>query len=207
MSAAEAGVQPGYEGEHMSRSPHMQREAGETGAPRSFTSRIAGFSFRHKWYVVAAWVLLIVVSGAAASGLNKVLTNDQKDLSNSDSAQATRLIHGRFGDQPFTELVVTRSAVDTVDSPVFQAQVTGLEAQILALPGVTSVASYLDTNDPSMVSKDRHAALTSITLAGKSDVVEKHVALVTLGVKNTCPYSAPVSRTATIMLVPVAPAK
>src|ERR1700693_1840000 len=89
-------------------------------ATKSFTSRIAGFSFRHKWWVLAAWVLAIVVSGAASSGLGKVLTSEFKDLSNSDSAQATRIVNKTFGERPPTEIVVTRSERDTVDSPAFQ---------------------------------------------------------------------------------------
>jgi len=28
---------------------------------RSFTARVAGFCFRHKWYVLAAWLVVIVM--------------------------------------------------------------------------------------------------------------------------------------------------
>ncbi len=58
----------------------------------SFTGRIASFSFRHKWYVLAAWLLLFLLAGAASAGLGKVLTNEQTDLSHSDSQQAHQLI-------------------------------------------------------------------------------------------------------------------
>src|SRR5579884_1872139 len=135
----------------------------------SFTGRIASFSFRHKWYVLAAWLLVIVGAGVLSSGLSKVLTNDSKDLSNSDSAQALRQIKQRFGEQPLTELVITRSDTATVDQPAFQQTVAALAATLRTTPGVAQVATYAETGDPGMVSADRHAALTSITHGGNQD--------------------------------------
>lgn len=135
----------------------------------SFTGRAAAFSYRHKWRVLGAWVLLIVLAGVAASGLSKVLTTDQKDLSNSDSAQATRLIHDRFGNQPLTEVVVVRDNSATVSDPTFQTTVQTLASTLQGTKGVAQVQTYYSANDPSMVSADKHATLVSIVLAGNGD--------------------------------------
>jgi hypothetical protein len=52
------------------------RTGGSQMSPKlSFTGRIAGFSFRHKWLVLGAWLVLIVAAGALSSGLGKLLTN------------------------------------------------------------------------------------------------------------------------------------
>lgn len=151
---------------------------------RSFTARIAGFSFRHKWYVLSVWLLIFVVSGVASSGLSKVLTSEQKDLSNSASAQASRVIKAHYGERPLTELVVTRSDADTVESPNFQAQVSGLADQLRGTAGVAAVATIIGTHDPSMVSQDRHAALTSITLTDTLADADKHIGGVIATVQN-----------------------
>ena len=141
----------------------------------SFTGKIASFSFRHKWIVLAAWLVLLAASVVAASGVGSALTTEQKDLSGSDSAVALDLIEERFGEQQARETLIVRSEADTVDSPQFQALVRDLGARIAATEGVAQVVTYLDTDDPAMVSADRHAALTSITMAGNKEDGEKKV--------------------------------
>jgi RND superfamily putative drug exporter len=141
----------------------------------SFTGKIAGFSFRHKWTVLAAWLVVLVISAVAASGVGSVLTTEQKDLSGSDSAVALDLQQERFGERPAHETLVVRSETATADAPAFQALVRDLGARIAATEGVAQVATYLDTGDPSMVSADRHAVLTSIEMAGDQEQAEKHI--------------------------------
>jgi RND superfamily putative drug exporter len=103
------------------------------------------------------------------------LTTEQKDLSGSDSAVAFDLQEERFGERPAHETMVVRSETDTTDTPAFQALVRDLGARIAATEGVAQVATYLDTGDPAMVSADRHAALTSIVMAGDQEQAEKHI--------------------------------
>src|SRR3712207_5659379 len=122
----------------------------------SFTGKIASFSFRHKWYVLAAWLVIFVASAVAASGVGSALTTEQKDLSGSDSAVAFDLIEERFGERPAQETLIVRSETDTVDSPQFQAFVRDRGARIAATEGVAAVATYVETGDPAMVSADRH---------------------------------------------------
>ncbi|MBI2723418.1 MAG: MMPL family transporter, partial [Chloroflexi bacterium] len=141
----------------------------------SFTGRIAGYSFRHKWYVLAAWVLLVVLSAAASAGIGDVLTSEQKDFSGSESATAKQLIDDRFGDRPLVETLVIRSETQTADSPEFQAFVAQTAARLKDTTGVTDVQTYLTTGDPSMVSPDRHAALANVTLSSDRKVAEKDV--------------------------------
>ncbi len=152
---------------------------------RSFTSRIASFSFRHKWYVLGAWLILLVTAGVLSTGLGKTLTTDFRDLSHSDSRVGKDLIDSRFGARPLTEELVVRSETDTVDSPAFQSLVNGLAGQIRGLKGVQNVQTYIDTQSPSMVSADRHAALTAVTLSSDEKTAESDVAAVIDAVKGT----------------------
>src|SRR5215216_237618 len=108
----------------------------------SFTGKIASFSFRHKWYVLAAWLVVFAVSVVAAAGVGSVLTTEQKDLSGSDSAKAFDLVEQRFGEQPANETVVVRSETRTVDSAEFQTLVRDLGARLAATAGVAQAATY-----------------------------------------------------------------
>jgi putative drug exporter of the RND superfamily len=141
----------------------------------SLTGRIASYSFRHKWYVLAAWVLLVVMSAAASAGIADVLTTEQKDFSGSESATAKQLIDDRYGDRPLVETLVIRHEALTADSPEFQSFVAQTAARLKDTKGVTDVQTYLTTGDPSMVSQDRHAALANVTLSSDNKVAEKDV--------------------------------
>jgi RND superfamily putative drug exporter len=149
----------------------------------TFTGRIAGFSFRHKWWVLAVWLIMLVGSGAAASGMGKVLSTEMKDLSGSESAKAKDLIEDRLGKQPLTETLVIRNEQLTADDPSFQSLVNDLSRRIGLVKGVQGVMTYLEAGDPSMVSADRHAALTSIRLGTDPDKAEDDVVPVVEAVK------------------------
>ena len=66
----------------------------------------------------------------------------------------------------------------TVDDPAFKAYVTGLAAAIDALGPkvVDGAATYYQTKDPTLVSKDKHATLIPVVMAGKQDTAMKNVA-------------------------------
>ena len=51
---------------------------------------------RHRWAVVAAWVVVFLVSGVAASGLSALLTN-RFSIPGSDTAKAEKILHDHFG--------------------------------------------------------------------------------------------------------------
>ncbi|HEY7197178.1 MAG TPA: MMPL family transporter [Gaiellaceae bacterium] len=54
------------------------------------------FVLRRRWPVIAAWIVLFVVSGWASSGLSKLLTN-RFSIPGSDTARAEKILHDQFG--------------------------------------------------------------------------------------------------------------
>src|SRR4029450_6246252 len=54
---------------------------------------------RFGWGVCAAWIVVVVVSGIAASGLNSLLTN-RFVLPGADSEKAGKILEKNFGDKP-----------------------------------------------------------------------------------------------------------
>jgi RND superfamily putative drug exporter len=128
-------------------------------------------SARHPWRVVGAWVAAVVV-GVVAIGalLGGSLTTEGNPTNNPQSERAKDALDKAFPPTvgaAVTDIVVLRSSRYTVDAPQFEALVRGIVADVRRAGGVRSVHSYLDTRDPSLVTKDRHA--TMVQFAADSD--------------------------------------
>src|SRR3712207_6710862 len=54
------------------------------------------FVIRYRWVVLAAWLVVFVVSGMAASGLSDLLTN-RFSLPGTDTARAEKILEDQFG--------------------------------------------------------------------------------------------------------------
>ena len=84
-----------------------------------------------------------------------------------------------FGNLAVDVVAIYRSPYLEVSDPAFKAEVDETLARIPA-GTTTSVATFWDTRDPSMVSTDRHATTVMISLAGggQSEIAEKNNVLV-----------------------------
>src|SRR5512132_3876074 len=60
---------------------------------------LARTMIRFRWVVLVAWIVALVVSGIAASGLNSLLTN-RFVLPGADSEKAGKILERNFGDKP-----------------------------------------------------------------------------------------------------------
>ncbi|HEX8859755.1 MAG TPA: MMPL family transporter [Actinomycetes bacterium] len=133
---------------------------------------VARWSAKHRLRVIGLWVVLFVVGGwLTSSYLSGALTTQVNFTNNPDSKQAQTLLEQRLtGPRRSNEVVIVRSASQTVTDPGFQAYVTRLKANVDALgPAVVQ-----QTTDPyqaggRFVSKDRHATLIPVTMAGTLD--------------------------------------
>ena len=115
---------------------------------RSTTARIAAWSVRHRWRVLAAW-LAVIFAAVAASSLVAADT-DIEMKAPGEAGRALELFDQRFGtgEQSTREVVVFSHPSMTVDDPVYRRQVEGLMADLRALRttetevlGQTSVTS------------------------------------------------------------------
>ena len=137
---------------------------GETsdGAGLVFTGRIASWSARHRWWVIAASVLVIVL---AMFVLNTVETKTLDYNGEGESALGVDLINDRFqfNSAPTEQLVFSNPSVDAQD-PAFRSTVQGLVDRLRSLPETKSVVSYYDTGDPAMLSDDGHVVLAQVVI-------------------------------------------
>src|SRR5262245_44256640 len=127
------------------------------------------WSARHPWRTIAAWVAAVVVAGVAIGALlGGALTTEGNPTNNPQSERAKDALSAAFPPTvgaAVTDIVVVRSPQYTVDAPQFRAVVRALAARVRGADGVESVRSFLDADDPSLVSKDRHATMMPFAAA------------------------------------------
>jgi RND superfamily putative drug exporter len=95
-----------------------------------------------------------------------------------DSVTGQNLIQDRLtGPQKLTDFVIVRSATETVSSPAFKTYVDELAGRIDGLGSsvVSSAATFYQTGDPTLVSRNRHATLITVTMAGTQDQAANNV--------------------------------
>ena len=131
----------------------------------SFTGRIANWSARHRWWVVAASVTMLVLAMVASSTF-KVKLLDDNDFLEGESGEAIRLLEERFDDggAPTEQLVFSHPSLD-VDDPVYRSTVEELVQELRATPEVSAVVSYYETGDPRLVSTDRRVQRAQVVIA------------------------------------------
>ena len=150
------------------------RTEGADGAPGiPFTGRIANWSARHRWWVVAASLMVVVL---AFFVLNTVETETLDYVGEGEAAVGSDLVEDRFDVTPVPteQLVFSNPSLDAND-PTFRATVDGLVQELRALPEVESVVSYYDTNDPGMLSESGSVVLAQLVIAGDVEDAEHKV--------------------------------
>ena len=139
----------------------------------SATGRIAAWSAKHRWWVVAASVMTIVMAMVVMNTVEtKLLDGDEGGVG--DSGRADQLIDERFGPDRAaarqdesggpTEILVFSNPALSVEDPLFRSEVEQVVHELRALPEVKSIASYYDTASPDMVSEDGHAVLARVVI-------------------------------------------
>jgi uncharacterized membrane protein YdfJ with MMPL/SSD domain len=141
---------------------------------------LARAASRHPWRTLALWAVAIVAAVAASSAfLAGALTNQAGFTNRPDSVRARDLVEQRLrGPERDTELVIVRSPSRSVDDPAFRARVQQLQGDIAGLGAgvVQQVGSVYRLEDPSLVSRDRHATLLPVVMAGSVEQATDHVA-------------------------------
>jgi len=155
-----------------------------------FTERLARSSAVHPWRAVGIWLTIIIVAVLSMSLLpgNGLTSESRQHGKQPDSTVGLELIQDRMtGPQKMSEFVIVQSAAHTAKDAAFKAYVKQLAGEIAGLGDgiVESVATYYQTQDPTLVSRDGHAMLVQVVMAGDlntavANVDELH-AVVTAG--------------------------
>lgn len=150
---------------------------------RLSTETLARSSARCPWIVVAVWGA-VLLAGLTLAGLflSDALTIEFAFISNPESKQGDTLLEERLrGPAGVDEVVIVSSDTLTVDDAAFEAYVTDLYDEIIALgPEVVEEGtSYYQTADQALVSADRRTTLVPLIMEGSlnnagGDVAQVH---------------------------------
>jgi hypothetical protein len=153
--------------------PDAARETGvvtkpsEGRGPVGLTERLAAASARRVRRVLAIWGIAVVVALILIGTSLRGLTTSAHVVGTTQSSQAEALYRQALGasaGQRPTDVIVVSSKSSTVSDGSFQQFVARLAAQVRTAPGVTHVATDLNTGSQ-FVSSDHHAALIALRAA------------------------------------------
>jgi len=134
--------------------------------PVSLLTRIAEWSIRHRWWVLAFWVL-VAGSGIATASTTNSRLSVSFDLPGQPAYEANQNVlagTGSGGSFPPLVAVVQLPAGTTVDSPGVRTQLEAVDTRLTAaLPGART-ASFASTGNRALVSADGRTTFVSLTL-------------------------------------------
>ena len=138
--------------------------------------RIGLFTARHRWVVVAAWILALVllVGAFRAFGGN---TSNNLDLPGTDSQAATDLLSKRFPPQQNgTNPIVFHSTKAKVTAGANEKAIKRAHAAIEKVRHVVSAPSPYGKKGAAQISKDKHTAFIPVLLDVGSEDLTEHIA-------------------------------
>ena len=145
------------------------QRAGDTSAA-SFTGRLAGFTARHAWPTLGAWLLVLVGAFLLAGNLN---FTGEGGVETTDARRASALIEAATGEEPRAEEFVLVEANDgPIDEELFASVVRAIVTEMRALPIVDDAVSYQDGADSLRTSDGRKALIQVTTSLGQGDDLE-----------------------------------
>ena len=123
----------------------------------SFTGRVAGWSARYRWPVVAGTLVVLIVAFLLSGSLG-IKTSEV--FGAGDAQKGQNLIEDRFKEfQPTAEVILFSNPNLDVGDPAFRAVVEPLVEELRGLDKVASVVSFYDAGLPFMLSEDRRALM------------------------------------------------
>ncbi|MDA1128678.1 MAG: MMPL family transporter [Chloroflexi bacterium] len=149
-------------------------DSGSTG--QTFTSKIALWSAVHRWPMMAASAIAIMLAVLSIALVGSELRDDQAGVG--ESGQGSELLNERFNSgaaNTETAEITRREGVIfsnpslDADDPLFKDTVASTMQAIRDLPQVAAALSYYDTGDASMLSDGGNAVLAAVTLQNPED--------------------------------------
>ena len=124
--------------------------------------RLGRFAVRRRWWIVAAWAVLILLAIPLAPRAPGALSAGGFILDDLESARAKQLLQAELGVEPSAFVLVYTSDTMTAGSPAWLAAVNAATKDVATAPNVTRVVSHVLA--PSQVSADGHTAYDIVFL-------------------------------------------
>jgi RND superfamily putative drug exporter len=115
--------------------------------------RFAVWTTSHRWTVVIAWVVGLIVMGFIAKSAGSDFS-EEFSLPSSDSKDALDLLENRFPAQAGDTVQIVYKAESGVEAPAVKQKMEGVFTEVAALPHVSEVASPYEKGGAGAVSDD-----------------------------------------------------
>jgi RND superfamily putative drug exporter len=140
-------------------------------------ARLGDWTYRWRYAVLGAWVLILVAALTQASQVSKVIRPADFSVPGSESQRTADLLGRELNlDVERNLLVVIRHPQLRVGDPAFQDAVEAAVASAgRVLPITHTVTPYVAPGTPNLVSSDRHAAQAILTTSLPEPQIEERV--------------------------------
>ena len=126
--------------------------------------KLARWSARHPWIVIAAWVVLLA---GAAFATTRLTFDEQQVILGSESYRADERLEDLRGEKrPHETIIVSAGDGGSIDDVRYREYVQSFAGLIRQTEGVAEVFTFFDTGEESLVSQDRSKTLIAVTLEG-----------------------------------------
>jgi putative drug exporter of the RND superfamily len=137
-------------------------EYAESVTKGKFVSAIARWCFRHRFLVIATWVIVLIGLGALAQGVKSNYDNSFS-LPGTDSTTAQQLlakaVPAQAGD---SDTIVWQVSKGTVRDPAVTTKVSAVLRQISTMPEVAAVSSPYGPHGAAQISRDGRIAYATV---------------------------------------------
>ncbi len=160
------------------------------GVKRSWFARMGAFSYRRRWWVIGAWVVLFAASVPLLGVLGERLSQGGFEVPGSQSDRVTKAFRADFASKQFefADLLVMDSETLTAQDPAFRAEFERVREALGDAPGVLAVADPYEVPEeqrPQFFSADGHVLTAQVGLEGTQDEVLRNAAVLNDLVEET----------------------
>lgn len=139
-------------------------------------ARLGAWVYRVRWFVLAVWLLVLVVCGPLAGKAADALQAGGIEAPGSDSSVAAGLLSNEFDVSALNNVaVVFRSDSLTVEDDEYEAQVEAAAKRVRGAEGVTRVVHYYGTLLDTLVSEDERTTIMFASLKGDEGETQTYV--------------------------------
>jgi RND superfamily putative drug exporter len=137
----------------MSASPKRRTAVDAASDP---FARLGRFAVRRRWWIVAAWTIVLLLALPLAPRVVGALRAGGFILDDLESARAKALLQDELNTPPSAVVVVLHSATETAGTPAFETAAAAAIAHVAEASGVVRILPH--TLSPRQVSADGHTA-------------------------------------------------
>ena len=135
--------------------------------------RLGRFVFRHRRVVIAAWLVIILLSAIVAPKVSSRLSMGSVAPTRGETMEGYRILEEELGITPNTMVVAFRSETLHADDPLFMDEMDAALAGLQDMEELDTPITYRNTGNPHLISTDGHVTYATVGVSGDEGVACK----------------------------------